>query len=350
MSELLDYFNTTYSPYTKAAVTVFLSIVAAGILDVFVLRLAKRFTKFTKTEVDDKLLALLHKPLFLTVLLIGIVLSISYLELPEKVTFYVHGVLYSIIVITWFFTLKRISNLFIEHAMQKRADASGLQNNMLPFIENISKIILIIAVLMALLSLWKINITPLVASAGIAGVAVAFAAKDTIANFFGGISLFMDKPFKIGDYVILDQGERGEVVEIGIRSTRIKTRDDVLITIPNSIIANTKIINESAPVPKFRVRIPVSVAYGSDIDFVEKILLEVASGNANVVQEPESRVRFRAFGDSALNFELLCWIKEPALRGRTIHELNSGIYKKFNEAGIRIPFPQRDVHVYKEQL
>ncbi len=348
MSELIDYFNTTYPPYLKAAVTVLLSIVAAGILDVFVSRIAKRFTRFTKTEVDDKLLALLHKPLFLTVLLIGIVLSISYLELPEKVVFYVHGVLYSIIVITWFFTLKRISNLFIEHAMQKRADASGLQNNMIPFIENISKIILIVAVLMALLSLWKINITPLVASAGIAGVAIAFAAKDTIANFFGGISLFVDKPFKIGDYIVLDQGERGEVVAIGIRSTRIKTRDDIVITIPNSMIANTKIINESAPVPKFRVRIPAPVAYGSDIDLVEKILLEVVSGNSNVADDPKPRVRFRAFGDSALNLELLCWIKEPALRGKTIHELNSNIYKKFIESGIKIPFPQRDVHLYKE--
>jgi small-conductance mechanosensitive channel len=256
MSELLDYFNTTYSPYTKAAITILFFMIMAGVADIVVSRLVKRFTRFTKTEIDDKLVALIHKPFFFTVLLIGIILSISYLELSEKVVFYPHGIIYSTIVIIWFFTLIRISNLFIEHAMQKRADASGLQNNMIPFIENISKIILVVAVLMALLSLWKINITPLIASAGIAGAAIAFAAKDTIANFFGGISLFMDKPFKIGDYVILDQGERGEVVEIGIRSTRIKTRDDVLITIPNSIISNTKIINESAPVPKFRLRIP----------------------------------------------------------------------------------------------
>lgn len=350
MSELLDYFNTTYSPYTKAAITILFFMIMAGVADIVVSRLVKRFTRFTKTEIDDKLVALIHKPFFFTVLLIGVVLSISYLELPEKVAFYAQGVLYSIIVITWFFTLIRISNLFIEYAMQKRADSSGLQNNMIPFIENISKIILVVVVLMVLLSLWEINITPLVASAGIAGVAVAFAAKDTIANFFGGISLFLDKPFKIGDYVVLDQGERGEVVAIGIRSTRIKTRDDIVITIPNSIIANTKIINESAPVPKFRVRIPAPVAYGSDIDLVEKILLKVVSGNSNVADDPEPRVRFRAFGDSALNLELLCWIKEPALRGKTIHELNSGIYKKFIESGIKIPFPQRDVHVYKEQL
>ncbi|MDH4232145.1 MAG: mechanosensitive ion channel, partial [Nitrospirota bacterium] len=208
-------------------------------------------------------------------------------------------------------------------------------------------IAIIIAALMVVLSLWKVNITPLLASAGIAGAAVAFAAKDTIANFFGGISVFVDKPFTIGDYIVLDKGERGEVVAIGVRSTRIKTRDDIQITIPNSVIANTKIINESAPVPNFRVRIPVSVAYGSDIDLIERILLDIAAGNENVLPEPSPRVRFREFGESSLNFELLCWAKEPALRGLTIHHLNSAIYKKFNETGIRIPFPQRDVHLYQ---
>jgi MscS family membrane protein len=160
--------------------------------------------------------------------------------------------------------------------------------------------------------------------------------------------VFIDRPYKIGDYVDLDSGERGEIVEIGIRSTRMKTRDDILITIPNSIIANSKIINESAPIPHFRVRIPIGVSYGSDIDLVEKTLLEMAANNTNVQKDPSPRVRFRQFGDSALNFELLCWAKEPALRGQTIHQLNSSIYKKFNEVGITIPFPQRDVHLYKK--
>lgn len=199
---------------------------------------------------------------------------------------------------------------------------------------------------MVVLSLWRINITPVIASAGIAGAAVAFAAKDTIANFFGGVSVFMDRPFKIGDYIVLDQGERGEVVAIGVRSTRIKTRDDILITIPNSIIANTKIINESAPVPNFRVRIPVSIAYGSDIDAAQEVLLEIAADNEKVLGEPLPRVRFREFGESSLNFELLCWVEEPALRGLTVHELNCEIYRRFNERNIRIPFPQRDVHIH----
>jgi len=347
MSEFISKLPS--SPYLKAVVILLTSLVAAKTIDIILTKFLKRFARFTETDIDDRIIELIHKPLFYTLLLIGIVFSISFLEPSEKVIFYTRGALYSILLIIWTITLIRISNLLIAYLIQKQADVTELRKDIIPFVENISKIVIFVLALMGVLSLWKVNVTPLVASAGIAGAAVAFAAKDTIANFFGGISLFMDKPFKIGDYIILDRGERGEVVEIGIRSTRIKTRDDILITIPNSIIANTKIINESAPVPKFRIRIPISVAYGSDIDRVEKILLKIASENTNVVQDPEPRVRFRTFGDSSLNFELLCWAREPALRGRTIHELNSGVYKRFNVEGIRIPFPQRDVHIYKDQ-
>lgn len=349
MIELLDLLNIT-SPYLKALITIVLFMVIAKAVDIFVSRFLKRLTKYTETDVDDRVVELIHKPLFLTALFIGIILSVSYLEISEKLVFYTKAIFNSFIIVLWFFTLIKISNLFIEALLQKKSDVTGMKKDIIPFVENIFKIILFAAALMVLFSMWKVNITPLVASAGIIGAAVAFAAKDMLGNFFGGISIFMDRPFKIGDYIILDQGERGEVVAIGIRSTRIKTRDDVLITIPNSVVANSKIINESAPEPKFRIKIPVTVAYGSDIDLVEKILLETASGNSNVVKDPEPRVRFRSFGDSALNFDLLCWARESSLRGRAVHELNSTIYKSFNNSGVKIPFPQRDVHIYKEDI
>jgi MscS family membrane protein len=237
----------------------------------------------------------------------------------------------------------------IEHSIRKVSDVTGMGSDVVPLVANVSRIVIIVATVMIVFSLWHIDITPVVASAGIAGAAIAFAAKDTIANFFGGISVFVDKPFKMGDYIVLDKGERGEVVDIGLRSTRIKTRDDIMITIPNSVIANTKVINESAPVPNFRVRIPIGVAYGSDIDLVQQTLLEIAQGNELIVPEPPPRVRFRSFGDSSLNFELLCWAAEPAVRGRAVHEINCAIYKKFAENGIGIPFPQRDVHIRRDR-
>jgi small-conductance mechanosensitive channel len=193
---------------------------------------------------------------------------------------------------------------------------------------------------------WNINVTAWLASAGIVGLALSFAAKDTLSNLFAGVSIIMDAPYKTGDFIILETGERGIVTNIGLRSTRILTRDDVEITVPNGIIGNGKIINEAGgPSKQHRIRVAVGVAYGSDIDQVIDVLQKVAKDNADVVPDPEPRVRFRSFGDSSLDFELLAWIARPVDRGRVIHELNCAVYKALNENNIVIPFPQRDLHV-----
>ena len=169
------------------------------------------------------------------------------------------------------------------------------------------------------------------ASAGIAGLAVALAGREALANILGGLSLLSDRPFKGGDYIVLESGERGEVVDIGLRSTRIITRDDVQISVPNHILTNSKIINESAPKSRFRVHIEVGVAYGTDVDNVEKILLELAMANPLVADAPEPRVRFRRMGDSSLDFDLLCWAHRPHDKGKLTHQLNRDIYTTFNK-------------------
>jgi len=348
MTDIMESLNISASPYVNALIYIVVFIILAKAADILVDKVIRKFTRFTKSDVDDRIVDLIHRPIFFSIIIIGIVLTAANLEPTGKSLFYIKGIMYSILAVIWCVTAIRISNTIIEHTVNKVSDVTGLSKDIVPLVKNVSKIVVIVAAVIIVLSLWKINITPVMASAGIAGAAVAFAAKDTIANFFGGISVFVDKPFTIGDYIVLDKGERGEVVAIGVRSTRIKTRDDILITIPNSIIANTKIINESAPVPNFRVRIPVSVAYGSDIDIVQNTLLEISDENENILPDPAPRVRFREFGESSLNFELLCWAKEPALRGITVHELNCAIYKRFNESGIKIPFPQRDVHIRQE--
>ncbi len=347
MNRLVESLQISSSPVVNALISIALFVVAAKLVNLFLTKVLRRFSRFTETDLDDKIIDLIHKPVFHTIILAGLIAAAGDLQLSSRSLFYVNGSLYTLLVIIWCVTSIRISDEVIGHLVAKSSDLTGLSKDIEPLVENVSRIALIVIALMVVLSLWRIDITPIIASAGIAGAAVALAAKDTIANFFGGISLFADSPFKIGDYIVLDKGERGEVVSIGTRSTRIKTRDDILISVPNSIIANSKIVNESAPVPNFRVRIPVGVAYGSDIDRVQEALLEIARANGNVIADPAPRVRFRQFGDSSLNFELLCWAKEPALRGLTVHELNSAIYKQFNALGIKFPFPQRDVHIHQ---
>jgi MscS family membrane protein len=189
----------------------------------------------------------------------------------------------------------------------------------------------------------------LITGLGIGGLAVALAGREALSNVIGTIMIILDRPFKLGDYIVLGEGERGEVAEVGLRSTRIRTRDDILISIPNSVIANAKMINESAPVSMSRIRIKVGVAYDSELETVEQILLSIAEQNKAVVPDPAPRIRFRSFGDSALELELLCWIHLPAGKGRTIHQLNWAIKEEFQKQGIEIPFPQREIRIRNDK-
>ena len=349
MNQILEYLNSFNSPALTAAVIFCIYIIAAKITDIITNRVLRKLAEGTKSQIDDRVIDLLHRPVFFTVLLLGAIHSTEIMSAPEKIVYYSNGLFYTALTLIWSICIIKISNLLIESYIHKVRDLTGLSKELTPLIENMWMVLIIISTIMIMLSIWEINITPLLASAGIVGVAVALAAKDTLANFFGGISIFIDKPYKIGDYIVIDSGERGEVVSIGVRSTRIKTRDDILITIPNAIIANTKIINESAPVPNFRMRIPFTLAYGTEIDRAEEILLAISKDSENVQNDPEPKIRFRTFGESSLNLELLCWAKEPAIRGRTIHELNKEIYKRFREAGITFPFPHRTVYLREEK-
>jgi small-conductance mechanosensitive channel len=193
---------------------------------------------------------------------------------------------------------------------------------------------------------WRIPLASWLTSAGIVGLAVGFAAKDTLANLFSGIFIIADAPYKVGDYVVLDQNIRGVVVDIGIRSTRVMTRDDIEVTVPNALIANAQIVNETGGRhDKMRVRVKVSAAYGSDVDRVREVLLSCVDGVAHLAETPTPRVRFRQLGDSGLHFELLAWIDEPVFRGRVLDELNTKVYNALNEAGIEIPYTKQDVFI-----
>ena len=216
----------------------------------------------------------------------------------------------------------------------------------MPIIDNVGKVIIFILGVFFILLSWDVDITGLTVSATVLVGIFGFAAQDTIANLFAGFFIMADTPYKPGDYINLDGGERGYVKTIGLRSTRIMTRDDIEITLPNSLIANSKIINESGgPKEKERVRITLSVAYGSDIDQVRSVLMDISQNNENVCKKPNPRMRFRTFGESGITLQLLFWIEKPEYRGLITDELNTAIYKRFAVENIEIPFPQRTIHV-----
>lgn len=334
----------------KRLVIIFIYAILAKGVDLFIDRVLRSLAAKTKIIFDDKLINFLHVPIYWTVFWFGVLHALSIKPLQEPWGLILPQIAQSMLLLIWLIATIRIFNWMAEHYMSRTHEKGKIGKDLFMLLKNVIRVIVIVAGLLWFLALWQVNLTPFFASAGIAGIAVALAAKDTLANFFGGISIFMDNTYKVGEYIILDSGERGEVVEIGIRSTRIKTRDDVIVNIPNSIMANSKIINESAPVPRFRIRVPVGVAYGSNLEKVEDILLAVMDANENIEKYPESRVRLRTFADSSVNFELLCWVKDPRDKGLETHNLLKAAYHAFDEQGITIPFPQRDVHIINSSV
>ena len=334
----------------KRLVIILIYAVLAKGVDIFIDRVLKKLATKTKIAFDDKLINFLHIPICWSVFWVGVLHALAIETLQKPWGTVLPQIARSMILVVWLIAMIKVFNWIVENYMSRAHERGKIGKDLFMLLKNVLRVIVIVAGIIWLLAIWKINLTPLFASAGIAGIAVALAAKDTLANFFGGISIFMDNAYKVGEYIILESGERGEVVEIGIRSTRIKTRDDVIVTIPNSLMANSKIINESAPIPRFRIRVPVGVAYGSDLEKVEAVLLAVADANEQIEKTPEPRVRMRTFADSSVNFELLCWVRDPRDKGIETHNLLKATYSAFVEQGISIPFPQRDIHIKSGQV
>jgi small-conductance mechanosensitive channel len=343
---LLDIFQAVKENiFFKRLVVIGIYLVLAKIADLLIDKILRKATGLTKMIHDDHLIDFAHKPICRTIIWLGVLHALGVAPLAEPWQTILPSIARSMVLLIWTIAVIRTTNWVFQTKIGRASPQDKIGKDVLLLLKNVTGVVFILSAILWLLTVWKISLTPLFASAGIAGIAIALAAKDTLANFFGGISIFLDRTYKIGDYIIVDNEDRGEVVEIGIRSTRIKTRDDVMITIPNSILANSKIINESAPVPRFRIRVPFGVAYGSDLEQVEEIVLDVARANPNVSAEPAARVRLRSFADSSVNSELLCWVEQPASKGLEIHNLLKAIYRSFGEKGIVIPFPQRDIHV-----
>lgn len=333
----------------KALLIVLTALVLALLVRFLMVRVFTRLANKTVTDIDDKILACFTNPVTFSIIIGGIYSGISTIqELPPGFRAIIDRALVTLVIFLWFFALMDLCNYFADWLSDREDRISIVKPRTKPLFRILFKLVIILAGTYFLILAWNLNVTGWLASAGVAGLALGFAAKDTLANLFAGVFIIADAPYKIGDYIVLGNGDRGRVTDIGIRSTRLLTRDDVEVIIPNAIIGNTEIINQSGgPHEKFRVRIPVGVAYGSDLDQVRQILEKVASDEPLVERDPAARVRLRAFGSSSLDHELLIWVARPEQRGLVVDNLLQAIYKTFRSEGVEIPYPKQDVYLHK---
>ena len=334
------------NPYGATALVVILSIAAGAIMNYVVIRYLRVYTDNTATDYDSIVVDSLHVPLVTTVSLIGFSVLASVPSLTDttfltqdQVTTFVGKPAITIIVVIWGFYLNQVVNRLVKKINEegKASDSRGRAYEFAPVFSNIWSLVVITATIAAVLVLWNYDISPILGAAGIAGIALGIAAKESVGNFLGGLALYVDDTYTIGDYLEIDTGEAGTVVAVGIRSTTLRTRDNIEITLPNSMLNEERVVNLSEPRGQTRIKLDVGVAYGTDIDLVERVLVEIAEDEESVPNNPKPKARFISFGDSALDYRLVCWVKRPEQRGRVSHRFNRQRYKRVNGEGIWVP-------------
>jgi len=333
------------NPWIQGIIVILITFTSASLFTWLTFRILASIARRTRFQIDDHIIQLLRPPIYFTLVVTGLTAGIALMPFDGWKVYLIRGIR-TVGIIIWVIFFSSLSSLLLQRVAGLSNKFNFIQHRTVTLFDNLAKIVIFGAGVYAFFVAWHIDMTAWLASAGIAGIAIGFAAKDTLSNLFSGVFIIADAPYRVGDYIELDRGGRGKVVNIGLRSTRILTRDDIEVTIPNSIIGNSMIINQSGgPYEKMRVRLKIGVAYGSDVDQVKQLLVETAKADPLVCTIPEPRIRFRQFGPSSLDFELLFWVKEPEDKGRVLDTMNTAVYKRLREERIEIPYAKQDLYI-----
>jgi len=308
-------------------------------------RVIRRFTGLTKNTLDDAVLDAIAPPLYWLALIYAFQFALDRMDFLFRQLRYdldqVYFVLYLLIgfVIVW----RLVGNIADWYGRQlAKTGEVELGEQLLPFFRRVILIILAVIAVIILLDYFNIEVSGFVATLGIGSLAIALAAQAALSDTISGFIIMVDRPFRIGDRIeIQDLDTWGDVVDIGLRSTRVRTRDNRMVIVPNSVIVKSLVVNYSYPDTQYRIQIHVGVGYGTDIEQARKVLIEAVSTVEGVLPEKPVEALFLEFGDSALVFRVRWWLDSYVDTRRMFDSVNTAMYNALNEAGIEIPFPQR---------
>jgi len=337
--------------YVYAAIIVIFGVGLALIART-VVRWLEAKASTTDTKWDDIIIAAIGTPAQVAIVAVSVYIALKYPGIiPDNLQWILDPrAVTSFYIVIGAWIISSFLHDFIHTYGREFAEKSegDWDDRLVELLELVIKYVVWFAAVMLILATFEVNITPFLAGAGIAGLAVALAAQDILSNFLGGALITVDKPFKVGDRIRVNDFY-GDVMQIGPRSTRLKTLEYQEVTIPNSTITSNIIVNYSMPDPKLKMTIPVSVAYGTDIEKVTKILLDViydAIKNTDyLLADPEPRVFFVEFGASDLKFLIRVWSKAYNTPDEVKDTINRRINARFAEEGIEIPFQQIDIRM-----
>ncbi len=326
-------------PWVGLSLLLLATVILAYLISSVALWLLRRATPELSTEADNRFYRLLKSYFFPILILGGLWFVVDAFPLPPKVLRATDRLLALSGLVLLIFVLSKTALMILRHIGARYQAMANIQGS----IEILTKIVFIAAGGMIVLDNLGISLTPIITTLGIGSLAVAIALQDTLGNFFAGLYLKADRPIETGHYVRLESGQEGFVDRIGWRSTQIRTLQDNIVVVPNNKLAQTIITNFDLPEERMAISIAVGVAYDSDPQRVEEILLdevkEAVEEVEGLLRYPEPYVRFiPGFGDFSMNFTLTCYVQRFVDQFLVQHELRKKIFKRFQKEGIQIPF------------
>lgn len=354
MADLIPFLNNnlfgnTVIQYGQALLIILASVVLAKIVYFLVKKYVYMVTAKTKTDLDDILVDIIEEPAVFIIVIAGIWYSQNVLNVTPDISNFFNSLVGVLITLDVTWLLMRITEVLIQRYLVPitQKSKSKLDDQLVPIIKNGIKAIILVMALLSIFSNFGYDITAVIGGLGIAGIAIAMAAKDSLGNMLGSATIFTDRPFEVEDTVDVS-GTVGKVEEVGMRSTRIRTFDGTLVTIPNSTVANSKIENFTKA-KKRRVRFTLGVEYDTSpkkMEEAKKIVEGIVKKTKGL--DPESvSVYFTEFGDSALGLMVTYYIKDTSRLFELKDIVNTEINKQFTKAKIGFAYPTQTIFVKK---
>ena len=359
----MDQLNTLFArlettlglqgPYLKLAfkvtLTLIIFIIAWLILWQVLSLIEKRMKKINLIEIQIPLFKIMRKALLYALVLLAGTYLIQLFNLPL-----LGKIFQALMIIVFAGPIRNFLIVTIRYLQSRVAHktASKIDDIIFDLFIRFSNFIIYTVAVIIALDLLGINVVPFIAGAGVAGIAIGFAAKDTLSNLIAGILLIIDRPFEVGDRIEVwsapaGSATWGDVIDIGLRATKIKTTDNIVIIIPNNEIMLRDIINYTIISEDIRVRINIGIAYDADLQKAKSAILKVAQATEGVADDPPPKVVVRNFGESSVDLQLRVWIHDARRRMDTISDITDKIKETFDAEGIEIPYPKRDIYMHE---
>jgi MscS family membrane protein len=345
------YFGNSILNYAEALGIVLASILVGKVVYFFTNMYLKKLTAKTETRLDDLLIDAIEEPLVVFIFAGGLYVAIQTLAMPPGALAAAMGIVTTVFVMAVAWLIIRFIDIAVQEyllPLSKKSE-TNLDDQLIPLFSKGLKAIVAVVGILVVLSNFGVDITALIAGLGIGGLAFALASKDTVENMFGAFAILLDKPFMVGDRITVD-GVTGDVLEVGLRSTRLQSLDNTEIYIPNSKVVMSRIENVSRPDPALVITATLSIVYQTPSAKLEEgigIVKTILSQSEGVHQKYAPTVIFKEFSQSSLDIMVKYWIDDYKEKWTIIDRVNRGIKERFEKSGIEFAYPTQTVILSK---